>query len=121
LLKNCLDTLGCYTIREVAAAMLEDIGFQSTSAVDGMDGVECYRKHQSDISFVLLDMTMPKMNGEECFRQLRQINSAVKVILSSGYNEQEATSRFVGKGLAGFLQKPYTPQELVDKIKSIEL
>ena len=109
------------SIREVAAAMLEDIGFKSITAVDGTDGVTCYRKHQSDITFVLLDMTMPKMNGEECFRQLRQLNPNVKVILSSGYNEQEATSRFTGKGLAGFMQKPYTPQTLVDKIISLKL
>jgi len=108
------------TIREVAAAMLEDLGLQSISAVDGVDGVESYQQHQDEIAFVLLDMTMPKMNGEECFRQLRQINPNVQVILSSGYNEQEATSRFAGKGLAGFMQKPYTPQELADKIKAIE-
>ncbi|MDQ6956336.1 MAG: PAS domain S-box protein [Mariprofundaceae bacterium] len=107
------------TVREVAAAMLEDIGFKSISAIDGADGVACYRKHQNDIAFVLLDMTMPKMNGEECFRHLRQINPDIKVILSSGYNEQEATSRFTGKGLAGFLQKPYSPQALADKITSM--
>ena len=107
------------TVREVAAAMLEDIGFKSISAIDGLDGVECYRKHKDDIAFVLLDMTMPKMDGKECFRHLRQINPDIKVILSSGYNEQEATSRFAGKGLAGFIQKPYSPQALADKIISM--
>jgi len=104
------------TIREVASAMLEDMGFTTLTAADGMEGVEVYQQHQEDIGFVLLDMTMPKMNGEACFQQLRQINSDVCVILSSGYNEQEATSFFAGKGLAGFIQKPYTPQQLTEVV-----
>ncbi|MDX8398345.1 MAG: PAS domain S-box protein [Mariprofundaceae bacterium] len=108
------------TIREVATAMLEDIGYQTRTAVDGLDGLECYRKYQHEISFVIMDMTMPRMNGEECFRALRQLNPAVKVMLSSGYNEQEATSRFSGKGLAGFIQKTYTPQDLAQKISEIQ-
>jgi len=66
----------------------------------------------------LLDMTMPKMDGKGCFRELRRINEHVKVILSSGYNEQEATSLFTGKGLAGFIQKPYSPDLLTDVIQT---
>ena len=108
------------TIREVAAAMLEDMGFSALTAADGIEGVEAYRQHRHSIVFVLLDMTMPKMNGEECFRQLRQINPEVRVILSSGYNEQEATSRFAGKGLAGFVQKPYTPTQLAEVVAKLQ-
>jgi len=106
-------------VREVATAMLEDIGYKVLTAVDGEHAIEVYQKHQDDILFVVLDMTMPKMNGEACFRRLRQINHDVKVLLSSGYNEQEATSRFAGKGLAGFIQKPYTPQALSKIIADI--
>jgi len=109
------------TIREVASAMLEDMGFSTLTATNGVEGMECYRKHQDEITFVLLDMTMPKMNGEECYRQLRQINAKVAVILSSGYNEQEATSRFAGKGLAGFVQKPYTSQQLAEVISTLPI
>jgi FixJ family two-component response regulator len=64
-------------------------------------------------------MTMPLMTGEETFRQLKTTNPNVKVILSSGYNEVEAIRRFTGKGLAGFIQKPYTSSQLAEKIKSI--
>jgi len=105
------------TVREVATMMLEDMGFKTLSAVDGSDALQVYRKHESEIVAVLLDMTMPKMDGKECFRELRRINPEVKVILSSGYNEQDATSRFVGQGLAGFLQKPYAPEALHEKIR----
>jgi len=55
---------------------------------------------------------MPRMNGEECFTALRQIDPNVVVVLSSGYNQQDATNRFAGKGLAGFIQKPYSPDAL---------
>ncbi|MDX8404932.1 MAG: response regulator [Mariprofundus sp.] len=101
------------TIRETAAMMLEEMGFATLSAVDGEDGVRVYLKHQSEIVAVLMDMTMPKMDGKTCFTELRRINPDVKVILSSGYNEQEITTRFAGQGLAGFIQKPYLPDALM--------
>jgi len=106
-------------IRETAAMMLEDMGFSTFTAVNGLDGVEVYRKHQDEISAVLLDMSMPKLDGQGCFQELRRINKNVKVVLSSGYNEQDATSRFTGKGLAGFVQKPYLPQTLENIMRQL--
>ncbi len=100
------------TIREVAAMMLEDAGFAVLTAENGLQALDVYRDHQHEIAGVLMDMTMPKMDGKACFRELRRINSDVQVVLSSGYNEQDATSRFAGKGLAGFIQKPYSPEAL---------
>lgn len=100
------------TIRATASMMLEEIGFDVLTAKDGLEGVEVFEKHQGEIRAVLLDMTMPKMNGEEVFRKIRGIQPDVKVILSSGYNQQDATNRFAGKGLAGFIQKPYMPSKL---------
>ena len=58
--------------------------------------------------------------GEQCFRELRQLNPAVKVIMSSGYNEQDVTEKFVGKGLAGFIQKPYRISALREVLSSIK-
>jgi len=107
------------TIREVAVMMLEDLGFGTLTAKDGREAIDVYRHHAADIVAVLLDMTMPKMNGSECFRELRRINSDVKVVLSSGYNEEETISRFTGKGLAGFLQKPYSPDRLRETMAGI--
>jgi CheY-like chemotaxis protein len=57
---------------------------------------------------VILDLTMPHMDGEQCFRALREIDAKVRVIMSSGFNEQEVSEKFLGKGLSGFIQKPYT-------------
>ncbi len=57
-------------------------------------------------------------DGEEAFRQLRTLKAAVPVLMSSGYNEQEVTQRFVGKGLAGFIQKPYHLDQLRDCLRA---
>jgi signal transduction histidine kinase/CheY-like chemotaxis protein len=94
------------TIRGVGAEMLKELGFSTITASDGREAVETFRNN-SDISFVILDLTMPHMDGEQCFRELRQLNPDIRVIMSSGFNEQEVTQKFIGKGLAGFIQKPY--------------
>jgi PAS domain S-box-containing protein len=94
------------TVRGIGSEMLKELGFDVITAEDGREAVAAF-KSNPDISIVILDLTMPRMDGEQCFRELRQLNPDVKVIMSSGYNEQEVTQKFVGKGLAGFIQKPY--------------
>ncbi|MFN7140694.1 MAG: response regulator, partial [Limisphaerales bacterium] len=106
-------------VRMVTEQMLESFGFQVLSAADGREGVELFAKNADRITAVVLDMTMPHMTGEEAFRELRAIRSDVRVLLISGYSEQEATTRFAGKGLAGFLQKPFKADELRRKIRSV--
>ena len=106
-------------VRRTAVASLEHFGYQVMTAENGPAGLEMFRGGQDGIAVVLLDMTMPLMTGEETFRQLKTINPDVKVILSSGFNEVEAIRRFTRKGLAGFIQKPYTSSQLAKKIKSI--
>jgi len=81
--------------------------------------VELFEVLGGKVAVVLLDMTMPVMNGEDAFRRLKSIDPNVKVILSSGYNEVETIRRFTGKGLAGFVQKPYSSAGLAEKLKSV--
>jgi len=99
-------------VRQVGSQMLTNLGFQVLAAATGQEALEAFQKGANEIDCVILDLTMPEMGGEEVFRQLRHLRSDVCVILSSGYNEQEVTQRFVGKGLAGFIQKPYTMANL---------
>ncbi len=106
------------TVRGIGTEMLKELGFTVITADDGREGVEQF-KQNPDISFVILDLTMPHMDGEQCFRELRQIKPDVRVIMSSGYNEQEVTQKFVGKGLAGFIQKPYKLSVLREAIQKI--
>jgi len=103
-------------VRLVATRILSHAGFQVVTAGDGVEGVEQFRAHQGEIVAVLLDMTMPRMGGAETFRALREIAPSVKVILTSGHDEQQMIGRFTGQGLAGFIQKPYTPRGLRAKM-----
>lgn len=105
------------TVRSLVQRVMERRGFTVLCAFDGPNAVQLFRENPDDIAIILLDMTMPQMSGEEVFRELRRIRPDVRVVLSSGYNEEDATSRFAGKGLAGFLQKPYTPATLWETLE----
>lgn len=104
------------TIRYVGKRMLERLGFEVITAVDGIDACKQYEDNMSKIQLVLLDLTMPQRDGEETYREMRRLNSKVRVILTSGFTEQEITARFAGKGLAGFIQKPFSMSDLTEKI-----
>ena len=99
------------TIRALGSEMLKELGYQVVTAEDGRQGVEVF-SGRSDIDLVILDLTMPHMDGEQCFRAIREIDPKVRVVMSSGFNEQEVSEKFVGKGLSGFVQKPYTLSSL---------
>jgi PAS domain S-box-containing protein len=106
-------------IRKTAKAMLERYGYTVALAENGREGVDLLEVLGGKVKAVVLDMTMPVMGGEEAFSHMRQLNPDIKVILSSGYNEVEAVRRFTGKGLAGFLQKPYSSSVLAEKIAGV--
>jgi DNA-binding response OmpR family regulator len=89
------------------------------TAENGRDALDKFRKSPGAIVVVVLDLTMPHMDGEETFRELLGVRSDVTVILSSGYSEQEVTQRFAGKGLAGFIQKPYNVEELAQELRAV--
>lgn len=94
------------SIRAILRQGLEGAGFKVIEAEDGVDGFGAFVRHRSSISIVLLDLTMPRMGGDEVFEEIRKLAPEVPVVLMSGYTEEEATSTLVSKGLAGFLPKP---------------
>ncbi len=100
------------TVRAVGKRMLERMGFAVAAAADGREALALFKQRNGAFDCVLMDLMMPHMDGEEAFREMRRINPRVRVILSSGYNENEVTERFSGKGLAGFIQKPYRLESL---------
>jgi PAS domain S-box-containing protein len=106
-------------VRAVARNILERAGFSVIVASNGREALEIYRRHGREIRLVLLDMTMPQLDGGACFLALRELDPAAKIVLCSGYSEQEVLAHFVGKGLAGFLQKPYRAADLLGKIADI--
>jgi PAS domain S-box-containing protein len=106
------------TVRGIGAEMLKELGFTVITANDGKEAVDIF-KVVDDIVFVILDLTMPHMDGEQCFRELRHLKPDVKIIMSSGFNEHEVTQKFVGRGLSGFIQKPYKLSVLKETIRVI--
>jgi CheY-like chemotaxis protein len=104
-------------VRKVCRQVLERQGFTVLAAKDGSEGIETFHGNKDRIDVVLLDMTMPRMSGEETFRQLSLIQPDVQVVLMSGYSEQEAIDRFGVADLAGFVQKPFKPDQLLARIQ----
>lgn len=104
-------------VRKLGIAMLERIGMETVTASDGMEAVDIYRTLHGSISLVILDLTMPRMNGEETFMALMAINPDVNIVISSGYAECETSMKFRGKAVAGFIQKPYKLASLRDCIE----
>ena len=100
-------------VAAVARQMLEHAGFAVVTAADGLEALDVFDELVDEIGAVLLDMTMPRMSGEETFLELRRRREDLPVILSTGFSEQEAMARFAGQDLAGFVQKPYRSRALV--------
>ncbi|MCC6488196.1 MAG: PAS domain-containing protein [Candidatus Hydrogenedentes bacterium] len=106
-----------FAVRLTARTLLERAGYTVLEAEDGARALSVFREHAGDIRVVLLDMTMPHLSGEETFRELRRIKPEVRVVLSSGFSEQDTVTNFGEPGLAGFLQKPYRAQALFRAIR----
>jgi PAS domain S-box-containing protein len=103
----------------LGARMLEHLGFGVLTAADGLQAVELYRQRGKEIDMVLMDMTMPHMNGAEAFGELRRLNPDVQVVLASGYSKEDVGSRFAGKKPAGIIQKPYTISKLREALAGL--
>jgi two-component system cell cycle sensor histidine kinase/response regulator CckA len=107
------------SVRQVSGVMLEAFGFSVISATDGEHAMAAYHQSRESIRAVLLDMSMPVMNGDETFVALKRVNPEVKIVLCSGYTERDATARFPGRGLAGFLQKPFAADDLIALMRRV--
>lgn len=105
------------TVRVIGKRMLERLGYEVLTANDGREALRIYRDQGKEIDLVLLDLTMPNMNGEAAHRELRRLDPGVRVILSSGYTEQDVAMRFERKHAVRFLQKPYTLAALRDCLR----
>ncbi|MDQ6706872.1 MAG: PAS domain S-box protein [Acidobacteriota bacterium] len=107
------------TVRRTAQTMLERSGFRVICAVDGDEAIDIFRARAGEIDAVLLDIRMPLLDAEKTLPRLLDIRGDARVILSCGYSEAEALTRFAGPGIARFLQKPYTAFRLVDALRQI--
>ena len=99
-------------VREVTADLLKDLGYDVTTAVDGVEAVEYYTRHADEIDLVLVDLVMPKMGGRECFRALKALNPGVRAVLCTGYGFNIAAQELLDEGILDFISKPFEPGRL---------
>jgi PAS domain S-box-containing protein len=108
-------------VREVAERILQDFGFDTVTAVDGRDALDVMEREGDRVTAVLLDLSMPRMGGQETFRRLRKSRPELPVIMMSGYTEQVVAPQFTGPGLGltAFLQKPFLAEDLMDILRQV--
>jgi PAS domain S-box-containing protein len=108
-------------VREVVRRMLERFGFEVITAEDGIAALERLEAHQGAFAAVLLDLTMPRMTGQEALHEIRRLRPDVPMVLMSGYTEQEVASKLLDSagGATGFLQKPFLPEDLTSVLRDV--
>jgi two-component system, cell cycle sensor histidine kinase and response regulator CckA len=104
------------TICSITKLMIENAGFQALTASDGMEAIKITSENNGRIDCILLDHSMPNMNGDETFKILKSMYPNLKVIMMSGYNLQEISENLSDKGPIGYIQKPYTLAILIRAI-----
>ena len=102
----------------LAQRVLTDEGYRVVTARDGFQALDLYRKLGEQIALIILDFTMPVMDGADVFEELLELNPKVPVVLSSGFAEQDRLRAMLAKGLRGFIPKPYTQQKLLTQIRA---
>jgi PAS domain S-box-containing protein len=108
-------------VREVAERILQDFGFQTIPAGDGRDALDLMESRGSEVTAILMDLSMPRMGGQEALRQLRDSWPDLPVIMMSGYTEESVAPQFsdAGPGVTAFLQKPFFAEDLIGVLRRV--
>jgi CheY-like chemotaxis protein len=106
-------------VRDVAREMLREIGVEVVTAEDGVEAVETFRRLADRIDLVILDMNMPRMSGDEAFREIRKIRRDARIVISSGYSEADTARSFGDDQPSAFMEKPYEFAALREKLHSL--
>ena len=104
-------------LRDLAVRTLRSAGYEALTAADGREALELLHTRGAGVAAVVLDLTMPGLDTQETLDALHRVRPGLPVILSSGYGAEEAARRLASGELAGFLQKPYRPHQLVEKVR----
>ena len=99
--------------------LLTTAGYHVTTAQSGFECLDLFRRRPLTYQLVILDLTMPFMDGEETFHRLREIRPDVPVMLCTGFIQNERLERLMTAGLSGFLRKPFAPDEIAAQVKAI--
>jgi CheY-like chemotaxis protein len=106
-------------VRSVGRRLLGRLGFEVVTAANGPEAIAICRQNPAGCLCVLLDLTMPGMNGQETLHELRRVRADLPILMASGYSELELAEQFAHDGLSGFIQKPFTLQSLKTKLDQV--
>jgi len=104
---------------DLATNMLRTLGFSVVTARNGREAIDLFRERPAGFTFVLLDMTMPEMDGETAFRELRAIDPEARIVVTSGFSAHTCSIPFAGDPRIAFLEKPYTLETMADRLRSV--
>ena len=107
-------------VLRTCAKMVQLIGYKVITACDGLDAVAKYREHQNEIELVIMDLTMPNMDGLAAMAEIYSIRPNTKVIISSGFNGADLNERITGKAPSGFIRKPYRLSVLEAELRRVK-
>jgi CheY-like chemotaxis protein len=99
--------------------LLADAGYNAVTAQSGFEALDLFRRQPHSFQLVLLDLTMPFMDGEETFQRLREIREDIPVFLCTGFIQRDRLDRMMTAGIKGFLRKPIAPDELIDHVRRV--
>ncbi len=106
-------------IREMVQEMLQLNGYRTIASADPLAGLELYAGRRREIDMIILDLIMPGLGGAETFERLQRIDPGVKVLISSGYQEDETVQKLIARGVLGFIQKPYNMEKLTSAVRRV--
>jgi len=106
-------------IIDVGRESLEVMGYNVFTAKSGQEAIDVFKTKNGEIELVILDMIMPGMGGKETFDILKSINPDIKIILSSGYTMDTQPAKMMERGCDGFIQKPYSVNDLSRKVRVV--
>ncbi|RLC05447.1 MAG: hybrid sensor histidine kinase/response regulator [Deltaproteobacteria bacterium] len=106
-------------IINVGKNFLEKLGYKPMIARNGLEAVEIFRLYKDDISLIVLDLIMPKMNGKQAFAEIKNIQEDAKILISTGYAVDEKIEGFLNKGCHGFIQKPFSMNTFARTLRQI--
>ena len=101
-----------HVLRDAAVQVLQWLGYETIGAADGQSAVEIFRERHEEIDGVLLDMSMPRLDGKGTYTALREIDPEVRVLLTTGYALNEEAQHILDLGVRGFIEKPWNLQQL---------
>lgn len=106
-------------VRNYGARALRTLGYRVSLCADGEEGVQFYQEHFQDIDLVILDLIMPRTDGKDAYRRMKEINPDIRALLASGYSDNDIVDSLRREGVLGFLNKPFQIEELSKSLRDI--